>query len=85
MGEDDIDVNDGATVNLTIACDDGTNPLLIGTFTVTLEDSVRHPLELGYKENTCLYMYHVRSAKIQISPISVFVNGCQDSIRLIID
>ena len=39
--EDDIDFNDGSTVDLTIECDDGTNPVLIGTFTVDLEDSVR--------------------------------------------
>ena len=44
--EDDIDFNDGSTVALTIECDDGSNPPLTGTFTVTLEDSVRNSLEL---------------------------------------
>lgn len=40
VDEDEIDYDDAASVDLTIECDDGINPAINGTFTVSIEDVV---------------------------------------------
>lgn len=47
VGEDDIDYDDAASVDLTIECDDGINPAITGTFTVSIEDVVSYVMLLN--------------------------------------